>query len=303
MIARRYAAPGAFKAALEDRLVRRAQETGEDLERLRQRCIFERLLARLVACLGDRIVVKGGVALELRLKGARATRDIDLRMSGDPSRLLDELRRAGQLVLDGDFPTFSVELDPKHPTMAGEGVVYEGQRFRVRATLAGKVYGARFGVDVGFGDSMACPPEVVSGSDIFAFAGILPISVNVYAREVHIAEKLHSFTLPRVYENSRVKDLPDLALLATTGPFESAALREAIRRTFAQRDSHEIPSSIVAPPESWSAPYVRMAEENALRWTTIEDLTSAIRAFLDPVLQESDGVWDPSTWSWRRGAG
>lgn len=299
-MARRYTQASAFKRALEDRLKRREQETGESLARLRQRSVFERFLARAVAHFGARVTLKGGIALQLRTEDARATQDVDLRMSGDPSRLLEELRRAGRLVIDDDFMTFKVEPDPRHPTFEGDGVTYEGQRFRVEAALDGKIYGTRFGVDVGFGDSMAHPPEMISGGDLFLFAGISPIAVHVYAREVHVAEKLHALTLPRVRENSRVKDLPDLALLATTGPFESTALRGAIRATFAQRGSHEIPPSIAESPVRWSAPYASMVEENNLRWTTLDDLTAAVRAFLDPVLRGEDGTWDPPTWTWRR---
>lgn len=299
MTARRYGSPVGFKQALEDRLRRRAQETHANVVRLRQRSVFERFLARVVAHLGDRVIVKGGVALQLRLEDARTTRDLDLRMAGDPSLLLDDLRRAAQLALDGDFLTFSVEVDPKHATIEGDGVAYEGQRFRVEAALAGKVYGSRFGLDVGFGDSMAYPPETLSSGDLFSFAGISPFSVRVYAREVHVAEKLHALTQPRARENSRVKDLPDLALLGTTGPFESAALREAIRATFAQRTVQEVPSSIPAPPESWAAPYANMVEENALRWTTLAEVTEAVRAFLNPVLRGDDGVWAPELWSWQ----
>jgi hypothetical protein len=137
-MARRYEAPDAFKQALEARLKLRAQETGEDIGRLRQRSVFQRFLARAAAHFGDRVVVKGGIALQLRIASARTTRDVDLRMSGDPSRLQEELRRAGQLALDGDFLTFTVELDPRHPTIEGEGVVYEGQRFRVEATVSAR---------------------------------------------------------------------------------------------------------------------------------------------------------------------
>jgi hypothetical protein len=149
---------------------------------------------------------------------------------------------------------------------------------------------------------MACPPEILSAGDLFDFAGIPPISLSVYAREVHVAEKLHALTLPRERENTRVKDLPDLALLGTTGSFNSAALREAIGATFAQRGSHEVPSSIIDPPKSWAAPYANMVEENMLRWATLDGLTAAVRAFLDPVLRGEDGAWDPASWSWRRGA-
>jgi hypothetical protein len=299
--ARRYAEPGAFKQALEERLRQRAAETGDDLSRLRQRAVFDRFLARLFAALGERLVLKGGLALQLRLESARTTRDLDLRMSGDPGQLLMELRRAGQTALDGDFLVFTVDPDPRHPTLEGEGVVYEGRRFRVEATLAGKVYGARFGVDVGFGDLMARPAERLDGGDWFAFAGIPPVQVRIYAREVHVAEKLHALTLPRPRENTRVKDLPDLALLGMTGPFDAAALRESIRATFAQRATHPVPLGIDAPPARWAAPYAAMAVENALRWTRLADVVLAVRAFLDPVLQGREGTWDPVSWRWTTG--
>jgi hypothetical protein len=299
-MAHRYATPAAFKQALEERIRRRAEETRQDFGRLRQRSIFERFLSRLVAHLGDRVVVKGGIALQLRSEDARTTRDLDLRMAGDAGGLLDDLRRAGQLALD-DFLTFTVEHHPKHPTIAGEGVPYEGQRFRVVAMLAGKIYGAPFGVDVGIGNAMARPADPLHGSDLFAFAGFAPVSVRVYAREVHIAEKLHALTFPRG-ENSRVKDMPDIALLGTTGPFESTALRDAIGATFAQRGTHDVPPSIEAPPARWAPSYASMVEENTLRWRTLDDLTAAVRAFLEPVLRGEDGVWDPASWSWQRSA-
>jgi Nucleotidyl transferase AbiEii toxin, Type IV TA system len=299
-MARRYGSPADFKQSLEDRLRRSAEKPGETLDRLRRRGVFERFLARVVVHFGDRVVVKGGVALQLRVHGARATRDIDLRLTGDASRLLADLREAGQLPLDGDFLTFLVDPDPRHPTIEGEGIVYEGQRFRVEAKLAGKIYGSRFGVDVGFGDRMACPPEVLSAGDLFDFAGFPPVSVRVYAREVHVAEKLHALTLPRARPNSRVKDLPDLAFLATTGLFDSGMLRDAIRATFAQRGSHEVPAAIPDPPPSWAAPYEEMVAENLLPWPTLDVLTLAVRAFLDPVLGGEDGAWDPKTWAWTR---
>lgn len=298
-MARRYTNPIGFKQALENRLKLRAQEIGKDFGRVRQIAIFERFLARVVAHLGDRVVLKGGIALQIRVERARTTRDIDLRISGDPQSLLKGLRRAGQMDLDGDFLTFIVDLDPTHPDIEGEGVPYGGLRFRVEAKLAGKVYGSRFGLDVGFGDVMTRPPEVLSAHNLFEFAGIPPVSVAAYAREVHVAEKLHAFTLPRKRPNSRVKDLPDLALLATSGPFEHAALREAIHGTFAQRGSHDVPASVPSPPDFWNASYVVMVEENDLRWATLADLTVAVQAFLDPVLRGEEGQWDPASWSWR----
>jgi hypothetical protein len=56
------------------------------------------------------------------------------------------------------------------------------------------------------------------GEDVLAFAGVAPPSMPLYPIETHIAEKLHAYTMPRVRPNTRVKDLPDIALLATVQP-------------------------------------------------------------------------------------
>ena len=187
MISRKYAEPADFKQALENHLKKRAAVMGVDVARLRQRWVFERFLARLTLHFGDRVIVKGGVALALRLAGARFTRDVDLRLSGSPDRLAIELSVVGKLRVDEDFLALTVEPDPNHPTIEAEGLKYGGQRFRVEAQLAGKVYGTRFGLDIVCGDAMAQPAEIVMGSDLFAFASIPPIQVLTYAREMHLA--------------------------------------------------------------------------------------------------------------------
>lgn len=77
---RKYASAAAFRIALEDRLKRIAQEEGLDLQRLRRQVTFDRLLCRLFAAPDAPWLLKGGYAMELRLKTARTTRDIDLAM-------------------------------------------------------------------------------------------------------------------------------------------------------------------------------------------------------------------------------
>jgi hypothetical protein len=214
-----YASPQAFKQALEQRL-RSGSQHGADFARRRQLVVFDRYLARIVAVFGDAVLLKGGLVLELRLERARTTKDIDLRLTGSPDNVLTQLQEAGRQDL-GDFMTFEVTPDAEHPLIQNDGMQYEGLRFRAECRLAGKLYGQPFGVDVAFGDPILGEPETVVADDVLAFAGVAPPTLRLYPIETHIAEKLHAYTMPRARPNTRVKDLPDLALLATTQPLKA----------------------------------------------------------------------------------
>ncbi|WP_414654065.1 nucleotidyl transferase AbiEii/AbiGii toxin family protein [Hyalangium sp.] len=63
-----------------------------------------------------------------------------------------------------------------------------------------------------------------------------------------MAEKLHAYTMPRSRPNSRVKDLPDIALLASAQPLKATHLRDAIEQTFRFRGTHELPVMFPEPP-------------------------------------------------------
>ena len=293
----RYATPSAFKEALEARLRARAREAGHELNRLRMRLIMDRFAARVIAEYQEDVVLKGGVVLELRLAVARATKDLDMRLVGDPLRTLARLQRAGRQDL-GEHMAFEVVSDPRHPTIDAEGMTYEGLRFRVQARLAGKIYGGPFGVDAAFAEPMVGAPELVLGSDFLSFADIEPPVLRVYPLETHIAEKLHAYTLPRTRPNSRVKDLPDLALLARVRPLRSGVLREAIEVTFAHRAVHHVPGRLPDPPESWRVPYARLARRDRLPWDDLDEVLGAAREFFHPVLAGRDGAWSPESWRW-----
>lgn len=178
---------------------------------------------------------------------------------------------------------------------------YDGQRFRAECRLAGKIFGARFGVDVGLADPMYGEPDVVVGDDALAFAGIAPPRLRLYPIETHLAEKLHAYTMPRSRPNSRVEDLPDLALLATANSLDADRVLAALVQTFEFRATHPIPSSLPAPPSEWSTAYAAMALEDELPWPTLRAVFDAASAFLDPVLARTAvEVWSPTRWCWIR---
>lgn len=297
MSARSYSSPAAFKEALEQRL-RSAAGTGVEFARQRQLLVFERFLARVAVVFGDAVMLKGGLVLELRIARARTTKDVDLRMTGSPQQLLARLQEAARRDL-GDFLTFEVGPDPEHPEIQNDGMQYDGFRFRAECKLAGRLFARPFGVDVAFGDPILGESELVVAADTLAFAGIAPPTLRLYPIETHIAEKLHAYTMPRARPNSRVKDLPDIALLATAQRIDGERLRRALEQTFDFRKTHALPAVLPHPPPTWETPYATIAREDRLAWTTLVEVAKAAKAFLDPVLAGGvDAAWSPERWTW-----
>lgn len=291
-----YASPIAFRTTVETRLRRGA--SGAKFQRKRQLFVFGRFLSRLIAQLGDNLVVKGGLALELRLERARTTRDIDLAVFGDGAHLLERLRAAGQLDLQ-DYLSFEIAPDGE---ITGDGVLYGGHHFRVHCRLGGQTY-LHFPIDVVLGGVMLGEASRVVYHDDLGFLGIAPPTVRILPVATHVAEKLHAYSIPRTTTNFRVRDLPDIALLATVDErLRQNTLREAMAQTFHARNTHAVPPALPAPPPSWDDEYVALAAENDLPWKSLQDVFAAARGFLDPVLSGSrEAIWHRERWSWTSG--
>ena len=212
----------AYRQSLETRLRQQAEADGRDLNWLRRRHVFLRLLHRLAAAEPDRWALKGGVALELRRPGlARATRDLDLVMRDagsvdprDPDQIHELLRTALGADIDGD--RFDFVLGP--PNRLRDAYRRPAWRFHVEARLAGK----RF-VDTRL-DVVIRPEELVGLSEappppgLAAPAGAPERVMVVTDLRQQFAEKLHALT--RSYaagQSSRVKDLVDMVVLLDDG--------------------------------------------------------------------------------------
>jgi hypothetical protein len=94
---KQYKTAGAFRTALETRLQMRAQQERTDLQRLRRQVAFDRFLARLFPQESKGThpwVLKGGYAMELRIRSARTTKDIDLAIH-DGTRLAKDTEERG----------------------------------------------------------------------------------------------------------------------------------------------------------------------------------------------------------------
>jgi hypothetical protein len=95
-----------------------------------------------------------------------------------------------------------------------------------------------------------------------------------------------------------VRDLPDIAILASVGPVESEEVRAALALSFTHRATHALPSAFPDAPLRWAEPYAELAEANRLPWPSLQAVEHAARAFLDPVLRGEQMAWDPNGWAW-----
>lgn len=293
----RYASAAAFRQALEARLVALSRAGGVSLVRLRKSVAFDRLLARLFAVAPDRWVLKGGLALDYRLgTKARATMDIDLAGPGGEDAATADLLAIGELDL-GDYFSFEIERTAKlDQLMEGSAV-----RYHVRADLAGRRF-EEFLLDVGFDFPSGWEREMLHGPDLLAFADIPPVAAPSLPLELQIAEKVHAYT--RGYARSgmastRVKDLVDLALIASASQVNADRLSRALRETFRQRDRHDLPGALPRPPADWRVPYARMALEVGLAAELDRGYELAAR-LVDPVLSGEIGAadWEPAAQRW-----
>ena len=139
-----------------------------------------------------------------------------------------------------------------------DGAPYGGSRYPVDATMANRTF-VKFHMDVGIGDMVLEPVELIKTRDWFGFAEIPSVSVPTIQKEQQFAEKLHAYTLPRGgAENSRVRDPVDMVLLIRSKTLAPSVCSEALRRTFERRRTHDLPAVLEPPPAAWVQPFQRL---------------------------------------------
>jgi hypothetical protein len=284
-IENRYKTAVSFRQALESRLLTEHDETGIALDRLRKLVAFERFLARMVASDAAFWALKGGYALELRIAKARSTTDLDLTVHLDKQVVKSvnvglDIAELLQAIAAIDLPDhFVFRVGAAQGELAN--APYGGTRFPVVATVAGRLF-ERIQVDVAVNEPTLGVDEV-AGSNRLDFAGIAPVVVPTISQELHFAEKLHAYTVPRGSQNSRVKDLVDMVLFVDRGNINRGALASAIEMVFKSRGTHTVPTDLPPPPTNWAAQFKKMAVECGIDGD-IASAYIAVSAYLAPVL-------------------
>lgn len=264
-----YATPQALRMALEQRLLRHSTETGISLDRLRRRVVFERVIARLQSAEPGVWVLKGGMALEVRLHDdARLTKDLDLGLRtdiADADDLHDRLIDALSVDPDGDRFEFTVEP----PRRLREDVAGRPTwRARTRARLAGKDFGS-LQLDISPRAHELDDTDVITLPNSLEFAGIAPVEVEIVDVHRHGAEKLHAMVRDfGERENSRVRDLVDIVILIEHGLLDTPRVGSAVRQVWAERENAEPPETLPPLPESWPDRYERLVAEYDIKART-----------------------------------
>jgi hypothetical protein len=267
------------KARLEQLITQWQKDSGQPVARLNLRVAAMMLagaLARVVDDDGDIVfATKGGVAMELRMgERARATRDVDLVLRGNPAALAD--------LLD-----------------AGIRQPYNGFTFRRSeiGQLSFRPGVQTLRVQVGFAGKVLCSPQLeiapmetgdeefieIAGHDLSAVGIDGPEMVPVLADRWQIAQKLHAVTerFQDGRENPRFRDLVDLQLLRSLGP-DLAAVCEACERVFATRNQQPWPPTLDVPA-NWAPGYSALAAELGLGVRDVADAAGTVHEFIEEI--------------------
>jgi hypothetical protein len=104
--------------------------------------------------------------------------------------------------------------------------------------------------------------------------------------------------------SSRIKDLVDIALIATTQPISGPALRAAVLAGTAHRNL-SLPDVFAVPDEAvWRRGYPQSAADAPAPMPTFDEALSLACTLLNPVLKGPvSGSWDPAAASWTPPAG
>lgn len=152
---------------------------------------------------------EGGYANQLRRpEEARFTEDLDLRIEAAIEEATGLLAAGFAIDLGDDFGYEVVAAATPLQGPPGGGL-----RFVVVVRVAGSIL-VQFKVDVSAADVIVGHLEAHLSDPVVERLGFTQACYPVYPIAQHVAEKLHALTLPRDVENTRARDLVDLAWFA-----------------------------------------------------------------------------------------
>ncbi|CAN5714814.1 hypothetical protein BH10CYA1_BH10CYA1_64190 [soil metagenome] len=273
----KYKTAKAFRVAIADRLKVLSRQSGEPYLDLYRRVAIDRFLARID---WTKWTAKGGYILQRRLPKARRTKDIDM-ATADFSFILEDAQAQQDALLlafqdmarvdVGDYFEFRVTADQALPGF-GKG----GLRCHVQCLIDSKDW-STFQLDAIIQTETVFPAELVTGDQFLSFAGMEALQLKVPVKEEVFAEKIHAYTTPRENENTRVKDMLDLALLIGDG-LDPRKTKTAIVGVFKIRKTHDVPAELLRPPGNWTTVFAELVQDTDIDMN-LNEAFSTVSAF------------------------
>ncbi len=295
----RYATPGAFRAALTDKLRTLSERTQWTLPQLRRQFAYDRLLERLYV-MDDGWVVKGAVALLARGIGVRGSLDIDVYRAKAADAAEADLHEAATRDL-GDW--FRFEIGPQRSVGDASSAV----RMPI-VTHIGQQEWERFHVDlVGSDLRMIDEPDHVPPIAQVDLPELQQRGYRAYPLVDHVADKIAAtFELYGQSQtpSTRYRDLVDLVAIARGA---SIAAEQQLRslRSEAERRGVTLPQTFEVPDRAlWEPGYARGAAQSVLADAhTLDEALAIVRPFVNPLLQgTASGRWDHEHGAWTESA-
>lgn len=221
-----------------------------------------------------RFLLKGGVALELRLRlRARATRDVDLIVRTDRGTDVAEALKdalAGPY-LDFDFRVVGVRDIANTPA----------QRMDVKLTYKSKPW-ATLLLEASPPEGQADESEQISAFSLTQLGLDGPDQVACQSLRYQMATKLHAVTQRfATGENDRFRDLIDLLLLRELDP-DLPRVKQACLDVFHTRATHPWPPQLTAEP-SWPPRYHALAVEQEFSVEDVEQAVALVQDLIDEI--------------------
>lgn len=288
---RGYATPRALEMAVKSAAERSPMDTGRAMSAF----WFHRLLCRVFANGNDRFVLKGGRAMLARTIDARATRDIDLLARGnDLGEAIEELKALAAADL-GDQVRFA--FSAADPIKAGDE--YRSGAELVFDMWLGPKRMQPVSIDLVVDEVPLERAERVSPVDRIVVRGTEGCDYLVYPVEAALADKFCGIVeRHQGRPSSRVKDLVDVAVYATTCDVDGAKLRARLLRELGARGI-PVPDGFGVPDEwgqaAYSKAYGKQAAGTGLpeRLRDVREATGLGETLFDPVLngEAADRRW------------
>lgn len=294
----KYKTPNALEMAVKAA----AKDSPLDTGRAISSFYFHRLLCRIFSDPERGFVLKGGQGMLARTVNARATRDIDL-LSKEQSLkgALEALKAAASVDL-GDHMRFvfesASEIKTEDEYRSGLSVLFTPWLGRKRMQP--------ISIDLVVDEIPFDEAEIIVPADRIRVEGVKVFDYLVYPVESALADKLCAMVERHDGRpSSRVKDLVDVLVYATTCAVDGGKLTASIRREAGARRLTLAECFVV--PKEWEKTYSRQFSKLCAQtglsnaYTSIADARKLASKLFNPILDGSaeQKKWDYKTTAWK----